>query len=423
MSQGGLSPRAGPNPIIDAMAAGASGCPKEEPMKTLYGRAHIAARSRLVTSSVLLVVVVALGACGGGGGSASSSGGSGGGASAAGVDAAKKLVADHTGDVKFISPGDPIDIASMKGKQLWIISADLSIPFHQNIVRGFEEAARAAGMKPVKFDGKGQTKEFTRGIEQAVGAGAGAIALISIDTRFVSGAVKRAQAAKVPIVGVLNVDARAKPDPGTAGEATIDYTGSGELLSAFAVKNTKGGAVHALYSDTSEFRVMGYLKTGIYNGMKRYCPGCDVSSFDTQIANFKTQLPTLTQSQLKRNPDTNWLFPAFDAQSVFVVPAIKQAGASDKVRVGSINAVKANLDLIKKGDLQVVDVGNPNGWLGWAAVDRMLRAMSGAPPAVSQVPIKLFDKENLTGVDTSNEEGLFKGADFRAEYKKLWKLG
>lgn len=339
---------------------------------------------------------------------------------APGAKEAQQMVQQAKGDVKFISPGAPVEIsADMKGKELWIVSADLSIPFHQNIVKGFEEAARAGGMKPVKFDGKGQTREFSRGIEQAVGAGAGAIALISIDTRFVSGAIKRANAAKVPVIGILNTDARAQPDPGTAGEATIDYTGSGELLAAYAVANTKG-TVKALHSDTSEFRVMGFLKTGIYNGMKRLCPDCSVKTFDTQIANFKSQLPTLTQSQLKRNPDTNWIFPAFDAQAVFVVPAVKQANFDEKVKLGSINAVQANLELIKKGDVQVVDVGNPNAWLGWAAVDRMFRAMAGEPPAVSQVPIRLFDKSNLQGVDASEEEQLFEGADFRAEYRKLW---
>jgi ribose transport system substrate-binding protein len=359
------------------------------------------------------------------GGSAAGCGGSSEGASVggkAGGDraAAEKLVSEHTGDVKFISPGKPIDISSLQGKELWIISADLSIPFHQNIVAGFEDAAQAAGLKAVKFDGEGQAKEWSRGIDQAIAAHAGAIALISIDTGFVSGAVKRAKAAGIPVIGILNTDARAKPERGTAGEATIDYTGSGELLAAYATVHTDG-AVHGLYSDTSEFKVMGFLKHGLYDGMKKYCGSeCSLDTFDTQIANFKTQLPTLTQSQLKQHPDTNWVFPAFDAQSVFVVPAIKQAGFGEKVDVGSINAVQANLDLIQNGDVQVVDVGNPNAWLGWAAVDRMMRAMLGEPPAISEVPIKLFDQDNLQGIDTSDEDQLFAGADYQADYEHLW---
>jgi ABC-type sugar transport system substrate-binding protein len=336
-------------------------------------------------------------------------------------EAAEKLVARYRGDVKFISPGKPIEVGSLQGEEIWIIASDLSIPFVKRTVEGFKDAARAAGLKGVGFDGKGQAKEWSRGIDQAIAAGAGGIALSAIDTGFISGAIRRANAADVPVIGMLNTDVGAELDPGTAGEATNDYTLFGELLAAYATQSTDG-PVKALYSDTSEFRILRFLKDGLYDGMRKYCGSeCSISSFDTQIANFKTQLPTLTQSQLKRHQDTNWVIPAFDAQAVFVIPAIKQAGFGEKVSVGSINAVPANLDLIVNDDVQVVDIGAPNAWLGWSAVDRLMRAMVGEGPGTSEVPIKLFDKENLQGVDTQNEDELFAGADYRAEYQKLWK--
>jgi ribose transport system substrate-binding protein len=355
----------------------------------------------------MVALVLLLAGCGGDG-DAASEGGEASGADSAQVEAARERVEQAKGEVEFVSPGDPIDASKFKGKSLWIVSADLSIPFHQNIVKGFEEGTRAAGLKPVKFDGKGQTAEFARGIDQAIAANAGGIALISIDTRFVSGSIKRANDAGVPVIGVLNTDARAEPDPGTAGEATIDYTGSGELLAAYAVANTDG-PVNALYADVGEFRVMGFLEEGIYAGFKEYCPdACSIDTYDMQMANFKQQAQTKTQSELRRNPKTNWILSAFDAQALFVV------------RVGSINAVTANLQFILDENGQVVDVGNSNAWLGWAAVDRLLRSMAGEEPAVSEVPVKLFDKENLEGVDIESEGDLFSGADFRGEYTRLW---
>jgi ribose transport system substrate-binding protein len=375
----------------------------------MLGRAYMAA--------VIAITLIVVGSGCGEGSEPNSVGGSAGGD----AEAAKELVAKHSGEVSFISPGKPIDVGSLRGRELWIISADLSIPFHQNIVGGAEDAARAAGLVPVRFDGKGQAKEWSRGIDQAVAAGAGAIALVSIDPEFVSGSVQRANAADVPVIGVLDTDANSTPLSGTSGEATNDYVLSGRLLAAYATTHTDG-PVHALHSDTSEFRLLGYLKDGLYDGMKEYCGSeCSLSTFDTQIANFKTQLPTLTQSQLKTHPDTNFMFPAFDAQAVFVMPAIKQAGFAETVKVGSINAVKANLDLIVDEDVQLVDVGVPNAWLGWAAVDRMMRAMLGEQPATSEVPIRLFDQENLQGVDTDNESELYPGVDFQAEYQQLWR--
>lgn len=377
---------------------------------------HVPCSRKAALAFWAIAFVVLIAACGGGADEPEQTGAV---ADTSQVEAARERVAEAKGEIKFISPGDPIDAGTFNGESLWIISADLSIPFHQNIVRGFEEGARAAGLSPVKFDGKGQTAEFARGIDQAIAAGAGGIALISIDTRFVSGSIKRANDAKVPVIGVLNTDARAEPDPGTAGEATIDYTGSGELLAAYAIANTEG-AVHALYADVGEFRVMGFLEEGIYAGFKEYCPdACSIKTYDMQIANFKQQAQTKTQSELRRNPDTNWIMSAFDAQALFVIPSIKTAGFGDKVRVGSINAVTANLQFILDNNVQVVDVGNSNAWLGWAAVDRLLRSMAGEEPAVSEVPVRLFDPENLDGVDIESESDLF-GGDFRSEYKRLW---
>lgn len=339
--------------------------------------------------------------------------------SAEGEAAAEERVAAAKGAVTFIDPGGEIDISQYAGEDFWIVSADLSIPFHQNIVEGFKSAAEAAGVNAVEFDGKGQTTEMARGIEQAISSNAAGIALISIDTNFVGGAITQANDADVPVIGVLNTDARAEPDEGTSGEATIDYTGSGELLTAYAIANTEG-AVNALYGDVSEFRVMGFLREGIQQGFEEYCPDeCTIQVFDTQMADFRNQVQNKSQSELRRNPDTNWMFSAFDGQAQFMVPALKGADFGDRVRVGSINAVQANLEFILNADVQAVDVGNHNAWLGWAALDRIFRGLQG-DEGVSEVPIRLFDAENLEGLDITDEDDLFGGTDFRSEYQTLW---
>ena len=102
------------------------------------------------------------------------------------------------------------------------------------------------------------------------------------------------------------------------------------------------------------------------------------------------------------------------------MPSVEAAGAADKVRVGSINAVNTNLQFILDGKVQAVDAGIPNSWMGWGGVDRLMRAMLGAPPLTSEVPIRLFDKTNLQSVDVNDEVALHGGFDYRSEYKKLW---
>lgn len=334
--------------------------------------------------------------------------------------AAAALVNQAMGPTQWVSPGDPIDASSIKGKTLWIISADLSIPFHQNIVKGFQEAATAAGLLSQTFDGKGQQQEASRGIDQAISSDAGGIALLSISPSFQAGALQRATDAKIPVIGMLTTSSEHEPWPGTAGEATYSYYKSGQLLGAYAIANTDG-PVHALYLDVSEFKELSFLKKGIYDSLAQFCGAdCTVEYSDMLVATFKAQAQTLTPSQLARFPETNWIFPAFDAMALFVVPSVEAAGSADKVRVGSINAVNTNLQFILDGKVQAVDAGIPNSWMGWGGVDRLMRAMLGAPALTSEVPIRLFDKTNLQGIDVNDEVALHGGFDYRSEYKKLW---
>lgn len=336
-----------------------------------------------------------------------------------GIAAAKALVAAAEAPVSFIAPGGPISVKAQAGKTLWIVSADLSIPFHQNIANAFCDAAQTAGLKCQRFDGHGSTSTQAQGIQQAIAARAAGIALISIDVKFVKTAVSDANAAHIPVIGILNTDAHAQPQAGTAGEATIDYVKSGELMAAYAIAN-QDGPVHALYFSVPEFYTVTFEINGVKQAFQKYCSSsCTLDNFTSEIATFKTQTQTETQSQLLAHPNTNWILSSFDAQALFQIPVIKSAGYGSKVRLTSINAVTANLDFIKQGNVQVADIGNSNGWLGWAAVDRLLRALSGQPPAVSEVPIRLFDQQNLQGKDTGNEDQLF-GTDFKTHYKALW---
>ena len=337
--------------------------------------------------------------------------------------AAAELVDAAKAPIEFVAPGEAIDVGEFAGKEIWIISADLSIPFHQNIVAGFEEAAVAAGLTAQTFDGKGQQQEASRGIDQAISAGAAGIALLSISPSFQVGALERAEEAGIPVIGMLTTSSEDHPWPLTDGEATYSYYKSGFLLAAYAVQSSDP-PIHSMYLDVSEFKELGYLNEGLHDGMAELCGSdCAIEYSDMLVASFQEQSQTLTQSQLNRFPDVTWIFPAFDAMALFVVPSVDAAGRADDVSIGSINAVTANLQFILDGNVQVVDDGIPNHWMGWGGVDRLLRAMVGEAAATSEVPIRLFDAENLEGVDIEDEDSLFGGTDFRAAYRELWGVG
>ena len=334
--------------------------------------------------------------------------------------AAQSIVAGFLGPVKFVSPGPAIDISKFKGKAIWIISADLSIPFHQNIIKGWEEAALAAGLTSVKYDGKGQQQEASRGVDQAIAAGAAGIALLSVSPTFQVGALQRAKDAGIPVIGMLTTSSEHEPWPGTAGEASYSYYKSGQLLAAYSIANNDG-PVHGVFMDTSEYKEVAFEKKGYFDTFALLCAECTLQYADTLVGTMKQQAQTQTPVLLQRFPETNWFFPAYDVMATFVIPGIKEAGFGDKVRVASINAVNTNLQFILDGNVQVADAGIPNNWMGWAGVDSMLRGMvDPAHPVTTETPFRLFDKSNLNGVDVNSQDALFPGVDYRAEYKKLW---
>lgn len=383
-------------------------------------------RAALVTL-VALAAALLLAACGSSsddGGSSTGSTGSGDGGAATtsgGSDAkaaAQRLVDAASGPVAFESPGEAFDISSARGKTIWIVCNDTSLPFVQAVLRGFDQAAKIAGVNVKLFNAKGQSNAAAQGIDQAVAAKAGAISVFGISLRYVTKAVEDAKAAGIPVVGALNVDVAAPLEPNAAGEVSIDYVKSGELIAAYAIANTDG-PVNALYQNLPGIDTFAAMKEGVEKGIAT-CSDCKLTSVDF-TGDFKGSEMTQTPSALARDPKLNWIIPAIDGMAQFAVPAVESAGKGDSVRIGSINAVASNLKLIQEGRVQAVDVGNNNQWFGWAMVDRSLRAIAGQEPATSTVPIKLFDARNLEGQDIEDEDALFSGVDYRAEYQKLWK--
>ncbi len=379
-------------------------------------------RSRLATRISVAMVAIAstavLAACGGSDGGSSSTAATSSGDAGAAQAAAQKVIDAGTAPVAFKAPGPAFDIAAAKGADVWIVCNDTSLPFVQQVVKGFEQGADAAGMRVRLFNAKGDTAAAARGIQQAVAAKAKAIVVFGITFKYVQRAIAEAKAAGIPVVGALNVDVKAGLEQDAAGEVSIDYGRSGELIAAYAVANTDGPA-HAVYQNLPGIDTFAAMKAGVEKGFAA-CPECSVKTVDF-TGDFKSSEATQTPSTLARDPKVNWIIPAIDGMAQFAVPAIKAAGKADEVQVGSINAVAGNLALVQKGDVQTVDVGNNNQWFGWAMVDRALRAIAGEPPAISEVPVKALTKDNLAGKDVQDEDEIFDGVDYRAEYRKLWK--
>ncbi|MFK3677662.1 sugar ABC transporter substrate-binding protein [Microbacterium sp. NPDC090218] len=335
--------------------------------------------------------------------------------------AAQAFVDDSAKPAEFISPGDPIDIADFEGETIAAITLDNSLPFVRAVLDGMSEAGEEAGVKVTIYDAKGSTDTAAKQIDQALAAGSAAIVAFGINFNLLPTAIDNANSAGVPVVGALNVDVNADLEKGAAGEVSIDYFKSGKLVAAYAIANTEG-PVHGAVQNLPSIETFTAMREGVEDGFTEFCSSeCTLKIDDLMQSNFKTAAETLTGSQISSNPDLNWVFPAIDGIAQFTIPAIELSSRKDEIRLGSINAFEANLGYILDGRVQAVDVGNSNNWLGWAMLDRALRALAGEEPGISEVPVKLFDAENLEGVDISSEAALYDNVDYKAKYSELWK--
>jgi ribose transport system substrate-binding protein len=348
-------------------------------------------------------------------------------ASAAKLDAvteAKQLVAAASRPAVYRVPGPAFQLSpEIKGKTIWHVANGLNFPFSQELVKGEKDAATAAGMKFKAVDGAGQPAKAANLIQLAISQDAAAIIVQSFASDAVSAPISDAKKAGIPVIqefeqdpGFPSAKARAL---GVVAEAVSCYKCGGRALAHLVVADS-GGKANVAFIDVPDIIGSLNVKAGFISEMKRLCPACKVKVAHSPVAQWGG-LGTLTSSLL-RDPNVNYLVPALDAMISFMKPSIYAANAEDRVRVAAYNSTLPAMQDLKKGVLMAGLVGNPPEWIGWAAVDQVLRALSGKKPVRDElIPNRTFTRANINSVDLSKPTvDWFGAADFREGYKKLW---
>jgi ribose transport system substrate-binding protein len=362
------------------------------------------------SSSIVLLLVGGTVACGQG----STSGGTTQG-SAACIQEAQSLSDAARKPIALNVPKDPVNMKANAGKTVWFISVTQAIPFVAAISDGFKAAAAAAGMKAVVYDAKGTVTGFNAGVNQAIAQHADGIALQGINPELVSGAMQKAKAAGIPVVDSFNGSPSQALSPGLINHVTADFQSSGKKLADYILADSKCTANTVIFT-TSIFTIHADMTNGATNEIKRLCPTCKVTSEVVDLNTMATGLGPQTETVIRRDPTVSYMLAVFDGQVVFMLPAIQSSGKN--VKVVSHDGVDANLDYVRKGQVQIADGAfPPNQYMGWAEVDALGRGLAKLPPVDETIPDQLFDKSSLPA--TSAE--MFPAyADFAGAFKKIW---
>ena len=395
--------------------------------RAIFSRQEFLARGARVGGIALGVPALAgfLAACGDDDGGGSGSGGGGGAASGADLSEVTAALDAARGIPKWTAPGPAIDVSSVQGQTVFYLPLLMGVPIVQTWWRGVQEASAAAGLKAVNFDPKGQSNEMVRGMEQAINQKVACIIIDSIESKALAEQIRQAKDAGIKVL-VVNERNESKGGPALEevdATVSLDYAGAGKLEADWVIDDSKGSAKVAVFKlpnapahDDMEEMIRGELS--------KYCPGeCDVLTVEEVGApEWATRLPVLTRSVLTKYPDLNYMIPVVDAMALSMVPAIKQAGAADKVKIATFNGTPAVEKLVAAGDVVGADVGGANMWEAWAYIDQALRVMTDMEPVDQKVPLRMIDTSNIGEIDINEPDQLsWYGTDAATTgYKELW---
>lgn len=385
-----------------------------------------AARSRWLAAAVCAVVALGLVACGGSDSNSSSTSGSGGGTTAAGagVADAKARVEAASGPVRFTFDTPLAGVEQARGKKVFFLANLISLPFVQTQISSLESALGEVGVTVDTGGANGNVGDAEKLLQQAVARKYDAIIINSIPSKLLSNGLKAAKAAGVPVIqqfeGDPHAPSAADSAAGVFGYVTFDYSLAGRLMADWVIQDSDGKATAGgIGSSDAQASVlqMGALE----EQFTRECPDCDVKVSDVLIGDWATRLGPVTQT-IVRDPNLGYLLPVWDGMGTFVVPAVKQAGAGDRVKIVSSNADEAPMKQLAAGELMAANVGMPLEWTGWATADQTLRALVGETPVADErIPLRLFSTQNIDQIDVDKPQETWYGpTDFRADYRKLW---
>lgn len=342
---------------------------------------------------------------------------------------AKALIAKYSVQPAFTAPGPKLDAKSLAGKTIAVVAIDMRVPALAEVAQYIQQVAHEIGLKATVFDGQSNPSLVQQGLNQAITSKVGAIVSLGLPVQLIGSSIAAAKAKGIPTVDVINTPPKVGvpgegSDPSVFGNVAPDYTVVGQLLAATAIVDANGRADVSIMN-TSELTAAPALVQGMKSEITT-CSGCSlVSTTDTALADWSTQLTGRADTTIRSNPQVNFLLPIYDNMAIYATSGVQQAGATGKVKIASFDGTAAALALVKQGNIFVADPMQSTDWAAWAAVDQAMRGMLKMAPANPILPIRYVNTAELKNVNVSTagsvSSALF-GTDFQAGYRALWGL-
>jgi ribose transport system substrate-binding protein len=353
------------------------------------------------------------------------------GASSAGVAQAQAVVRRESRPAtSFPPPGPSLNVRSLRGKSVWYIPISLSVPVFAISNGTLTTALSKVGITEHSCSGEASPSATSACINQAVGAGAGAIITDAIPVALAANAFASAESHHIPVL--VQDQLPPKGGPGTVqgfGDDRLAYQPlqAANLVEAEAywtIADSHGQANVLLEPYTDSPSTLSY-DTSTEAVFKKLCPGCTVAVQKIGLATASLTT-SQTSSALLSHPNTNYVLPEFDALLQGVGQGIQQAGFTRKVKVVTSAGDLPALQAIKAGTISV-DAGEDFPYIGWADADEAMRMMLGKPIVKELPPLRLFTSANVGSLaltPAAQASGVWYGSNaYTKMFEHLWGVG
>lgn len=341
------------------------------------------ARKILVLGLALVMVLALLAGCGG---------------AAKPADTAS-APADTVKPADAAKPADDKAAAKPAGKKkMVLICKTLSNPF---FVTMSEAAKKEAVAKGVELSAMGPEQETevekqVQMVENAIVSKVDAILLTPAGSKELTGAIKKANDAKIPVIIIdTKIDKKSLEDSGAktdtfmgsdnyqAGQIAADFVGKAVVKGEIAVLEGVGG------QESGESRKAGFTDT-----IKKNYP--DIKIVASQTASWdKAQGYSVTQNILQAHPNIKAIFACNDMMALGAAEVVDTAKKKAQIVILGVDATDDGKTAIKEGKMDGSIAQYPDQ-MGIMGVDKALEVINGGKIDENiPVPVKLLTKDDL----------------------------
>lgn len=341
------------------------------------------------------------------------------------ADYAKAQIEKYKQIQPFDAGGPPFDASKARGKTILNIQEVSSNPFTQSVTAGLKEAAEKNGITVIDYPNQGQRSQWAQGIESAILRKVDAITLIggTISPEYLRPQADAAEEAGIPIVTVINEDLSQPLGYKATARVAQPYAKAARLNADWIIADSNCDA-SVLILGTKEVLGWPAEQHAFEDEFENQCgDGCKIVFRYIPPPEWPTRIQNETQSALLADPSINYILAAYDGMTQFVLPAIQAVDAMDSIKITTFNGTPFALKFIQEGTPVKMDVGENTAQVGYAAVDQVMRILTGVGPIASgdtNIPLRVFDASNVEEAGDPPALGQGYGNDFIAGYEKIW---